>query len=101
MRAARSQKVEKPQLGGTRIRQRKRNINVPLDAGSFADDIVAIFQDAAVEGADVETNLVRRGEGLFSGRAAACAGVAVFGRARAARGADAAWRPARDRSWPA
>jgi hypothetical protein len=72
VRAARSQKVEKPQLGGTRIRQRKRNINVPLDAGSFADDIVAIFQDAAVEGADVETNLVRRGEGLSLSLGTSC-----------------------------
>ena len=56
---ARSAKEQKPQLGGTRLRQRKRNINVPLDHTSFADDVVAIFQDAAVEGADVETNLVR------------------------------------------
>ena len=32
---------------------------MPLDYSSFADDVVAIFQDAAVEGADVETNLVR------------------------------------------
>jgi hypothetical protein len=57
--ASRSQKVEKPTLGGTRFRQRKRNINVPLDHTSFADDVVAIFQDAAVDGADVESNLVR------------------------------------------
>lgn len=41
---------EKPSLGGTRIRQRKRNINVPLDHASFADVVVAIFQDAAVDG---------------------------------------------------
>ncbi len=54
-----STKVEKPSLGGTRIRIRKRNVNVPLDAASFADDVVAIFQDAASEEADVETNLVR------------------------------------------
>jgi hypothetical protein len=59
--ASRSQKVEKPTLGGTRFRQRKRNINVPLDHTSFADDVVAIFQDAAVDGADVESNLVRCG----------------------------------------
>jgi hypothetical protein len=56
----RSAKLEKPSLGGTRFRQRKRNINVPLDHTSFADDVVAIFQDAAVDGADVESNLVRR-----------------------------------------
>ena len=58
-----STKVEKPTLGGTRIRIRKRNVNVPLDAASFADDVVAIFQDAAVDDADVETNLVRRARG--------------------------------------
>ena len=46
-------------LGGTRIRQRKRSINVPLDHSTFADEVVAIFQDAATEEADVETNLVR------------------------------------------
>jgi hypothetical protein len=43
---------------------------VPLDHTSFADDVVAIFQDAAVEGADVESNLVRRRcrQGLLAGR---------------------------------
>lgn len=40
-----------PSLGGTRIRQRKRNITVPLDHASFADVVVGVFQDAAAEGA--------------------------------------------------
>ena len=31
-----SNKVEKPTLGGARIRQRKRSINAPLDPGAFA-----------------------------------------------------------------
>ena len=54
-----SVKEAKPVLGGTRIRQRKRSINVPLDHSTFAEEVVAIFQDAATEEADVETNLVR------------------------------------------
>jgi hypothetical protein len=49
----------KPTLAGVRYKQRTRSINVPLDYTSFADDVVAIFQDAAVEGGDVEANLVR------------------------------------------
>ncbi|GJP77349.1 hypothetical protein CLOP_g7758, partial [Closterium sp. NIES-67] len=36
---------EKPTLGGTRIKTRKRNIAVPLDPTSFADAIVHIYKD--------------------------------------------------------
>jgi len=35
-RSGPAQKVEKPSLGGQRIRQRKRSINVPLDHSTFA-----------------------------------------------------------------
>jgi hypothetical protein len=34
---------EKPTLGGTRIKTRKRNIAVPLDPSSFADEVVKIY----------------------------------------------------------
>ncbi|KAJ6802393.1 basic leucine zipper and W2 domain-containing protein 2-like [Iris pallida] len=34
---------EKPTLGGTRIKTRKRNITVPLDPASFADAVVQIY----------------------------------------------------------
>ncbi|OAE21362.1 hypothetical protein AXG93_891s1100 [Marchantia polymorpha subsp. ruderalis] len=34
---------EKPTLGGTRIKTRKRNIAVPLDPSSFADAVVQIY----------------------------------------------------------
>lgn len=56
-----STKEEKPSLGGVRIRQRKRNINVPLDPASFAESLLEIFAsskeeaegnvDASLEGA--------------------------------------------------
>eukprot|EP00850_Spirogloea_muscicola_P007180 SM000035S13160 [mRNA] locus=s35:797997:800974:- [translate_table: standard] len=36
---------EKPTLGGTRIKTRKRNIQVPLDPSSFANAIVEIYLD--------------------------------------------------------
>eukprot|EP00270_Netrium_digitus_P001656 TRINITY_DN1180_c0_g2_i1.p1 TRINITY_DN1180_c0_g2~~TRINITY_DN1180_c0_g2_i1.p1 ORF type:complete len:413 (-),score=59.86 TRINITY_DN1180_c0_g2_i1:405-1643(-) len=36
---------ERPSLGGTRIKTRKRNIAVPLDPSSFADAIIAIYQE--------------------------------------------------------
>ena len=38
---------------GAQIKTRKRNIAVPLDPGSFADAVVAIFQDVK-DGDDVE-----------------------------------------------
>ena len=55
-----STKEEKPTLGGVRIRQRKRNINVPLDPVSFADAILDICKDAkesAPEGSSLEAIL--------------------------------------------
>ena len=58
----------KPTLAGVRYKQRTRSINVPLDYSSFADDVVAIFQEAAVEGGDVEANLVRPSGGPTLGR---------------------------------
>lgn len=36
---------EKPTLGGTRIKTRKRNIAVPLDPSSFADAIIQIYTE--------------------------------------------------------
>merc|ERR1712216_591102 len=44
-----STKEEKPTLGGVRIRQRKRNINVPLDPASFAEGLLDIFSSAKDE----------------------------------------------------
>ncbi|VFQ62570.1 unnamed protein product [Cuscuta campestris] len=38
---------EKPTLGGTRIKTRKRNIAAPLDTASFADAVVQIYLDNA------------------------------------------------------
>ncbi|KAI3439395.1 uncharacterized protein J3R85_004813 [Psidium guajava] len=38
---------EKPTLGGTRIRTRKRNIAAPLDPAAFADAVVQIYLDNA------------------------------------------------------
>jgi hypothetical protein len=40
-----SQKEEKPQLAGVRIRTRKRNIVVPHDPQSFADALIDIIED--------------------------------------------------------
>jgi len=42
-------KEEKPTLGGVTIKTRKRNIAVPLDPGSFANAVIAIFEDAEGE----------------------------------------------------
>ncbi|KAF8015386.1 hypothetical protein BT93_H1020 [Corymbia citriodora subsp. variegata] len=42
---------EKPTLGGTRIKTRKRNIAAPLDPASFADAVVQIYLD---NGGDLE-----------------------------------------------
>nr|PNR31878.1 hypothetical protein PHYPA_026001 [Physcomitrium patens] len=36
---------EKPTLGGTRIKTRKRNIAVPLDTATFADAVVQIYNE--------------------------------------------------------
>ncbi|XP_059308134.1 uncharacterized protein LOC132613504 isoform X1 [Lycium barbarum] len=38
---------EKPTLGGTRIKTRKRNIAAPLDPAAFADAVVQIYLDNA------------------------------------------------------
>ncbi|PKA57768.1 hypothetical protein AXF42_Ash015145 [Apostasia shenzhenica] len=38
---------EKPTLGGTRIKTRKRNITAPLDPATFADAVVQIYLDSA------------------------------------------------------
>ncbi|KAL0358775.1 UNVERIFIED_CONTAM: hypothetical protein Sangu_0726900 [Sesamum angustifolium] len=38
---------EKPTLGGTRIKTRKRNIAAPLDPASFSDAVVQIYLDNA------------------------------------------------------
>mmetsp|Transcript_4435 Transcript_4435/g.10718 ORF Transcript_4435/g.10718 Transcript_4435/m.10718 type:complete len:422 (-) Transcript_4435:199-1464(-) len=42
-------KEEKPTLGGVTIKTRKRNIAVPLDPASFANAVVAIFDDTEGE----------------------------------------------------
>uniref|UniRef100_A0A7S2Z565 W2 domain-containing protein n=1 Tax=Chloropicon laureae TaxID=464258 RepID=A0A7S2Z565_9CHLO len=53
-----STKEEKPTLGGVRIRQRKRNINVPLDPESFAKSLLEIFSTAKDEAeGDVDKSL--------------------------------------------
>ncbi|CAL5222709.1 g5112 [Coccomyxa viridis] len=52
-----STKEEKPTLAGVQIKTRKRNIAVALDPGSFADAVVAIFEDQK-DGDDLETNLL-------------------------------------------
>ncbi|OAY79748.1 basic leucine zipper and W2 domain-containing protein 2-like [Ananas comosus] len=38
---------EKPTLGGTRIKTRKRNITTPLDPSTFADAVVQLYLDNA------------------------------------------------------
>ncbi|KAL4432468.1 hypothetical protein ABPG77_001767, partial [Micractinium sp. CCAP 211/92] len=45
-----SQKEEKPQLAGVRIKTRKRNIVVPHDPQSFADALIDIIEDVREEG---------------------------------------------------
>lgn len=52
-----SAKELKPTLGGTRIKTRKRNINVPLDPGSFADAVAQIFVDAKDDPSPLEAGL--------------------------------------------
>ncbi|KAI6695520.1 hypothetical protein NL676_023230 [Syzygium grande] len=63
---------EKPTLGGTRIKTRKRNIAAPLDPAAFADAVVQIYLDNAgdlellaksVEGSDL--NFSRYGDTFF------------------------------------
>jgi len=50
-------KEEKPTLGGARIRTRKRNITVPLDPSSFADTVIAIYNDSFEEGYTTQQQL--------------------------------------------
>lgn len=52
-----SQKEEKPQLAGVRLKTRKRNIVVPHDPQSFADAVIDIISDAKEEGFGVEQTL--------------------------------------------
>ncbi|XP_009620435.1 uncharacterized protein [Nicotiana tomentosiformis] len=63
---------EKPTLGGTRIKTRKRNIAEPLDPAAFADAVVQIYLDNAgdlelvaksIESTDL--NFSRYGDTLF------------------------------------
>ncbi|KAI4342873.1 hypothetical protein MLD38_027439 [Melastoma candidum] len=63
---------ERPTLGGTRIKTRKRNIAAPLDPAAFADAVVQIYLDNAgdlelvaksIESSDL--NFSRYGDTLF------------------------------------
>lgn len=63
---------ERPTLGGTRIKTRKRNIAAPLDPAAFADAVVQIYLDNAgdleliaksIESADL--NFSRYGDTFF------------------------------------
>nr|ACN36963.1 unknown [Zea mays] len=63
---------EKPTLGGTRIKTRKRNIAAPLDPASFSDAIVQIYLDnggdlelvaKSIESSDL--NFLRYGDTFF------------------------------------
>lgn len=65
---------ERPTLGGTRIKTRKRNIAAPLDPAAFADAVVQIYLDNAgdlelvaksIESADL--NFSRYGDTFFRG----------------------------------
>lgn len=42
---------------GVRVRARKRNIVVPLDPGSFANEVIEILQNNAKEDAPLQENL--------------------------------------------
>ena len=42
---------------GVQIKTRKRNIAVALDPGSFSDAVVTIFEDARVDGDNLEQGL--------------------------------------------
>ena len=42
---------------GVQIKTRKRNIAVALDPGSFADAVVTIFEDARVDGDNLDQGL--------------------------------------------
>lgn len=43
-----SSKEEKPTLKGVNVKQRKRNIAIPLDPGAFAESVLSVFEEHAV-----------------------------------------------------
>jgi len=49
-------KEEKPTLKGASVKQRKRNIQVPLDPGAFAIEVLTVFEGHS-EGESVEEKL--------------------------------------------
>jgi len=51
-----SSKEERPTLKGVSVKQRKRNIAVPLDPGAFAAEVLTVFEEQAV-GNSVEEKL--------------------------------------------
>lgn len=65
-------KDERPTLGGTKIKQRKRNVHVPLDPSSFANKVIEIYKqhdgdlEAIAKDVDVsELDFSRYGETFF------------------------------------
>ncbi|KAJ4830198.1 hypothetical protein Tsubulata_048751 [Turnera subulata] len=48
---------ERPTLGGTRIKTRKRNIAAPLDPAAFADAVVQIYLDNAGDLEQIAKNI--------------------------------------------
>mmetsp|Transcript_12741 Transcript_12741/g.22531 ORF Transcript_12741/g.22531 Transcript_12741/m.22531 type:complete len:420 (-) Transcript_12741:347-1606(-) len=58
-------KEEKPTLAGVTVRQRKRNIVIPVDPASFADAVIQIMQDAA-EGGSLSDDLDAASKALDS-----------------------------------
>ena len=52
-----SSKEEKPTLKGVSVKQRKRNIAVPLDPGAFATEVLTVFEEHASVGSSDEEKL--------------------------------------------
>lgn len=52
-----SSKEEKPTLKGVNVKQRKRNIQVPLDPGAFAAEVLTVFEEQGALGTTVEEKL--------------------------------------------
>ncbi|KAL9676833.1 hypothetical protein QQ045_005053 [Rhodiola kirilowii] len=76
---------EKPTLGGTRIKTRKRNIAAPLDPAAFADAVVQIYLDndgdleliaKSVESTDL--NFSRYGDTFFEAMIVKCQWQVIF-----------------------
>ncbi|PON55211.1 W2 domain containing protein [Trema orientale] len=77
---------ERPTLGGTRIKTRKRNIPAPLDPAAFADAVVQIYLDNAgdletvarsIESSDL--NFSRYGDTFFEASfSVVCAMLVIF-----------------------